>query len=765
MAHWHLVLICDKCQLGQLGNTCVRILVSALMENYKLRKLSLVDNQITNVGAQSLGLLLRSNDGLQELDVSWNTIKADGAKAIRDGLAVNTDLKRLSMAWNKLDDEGGIEMGIMLRQNACLEWLDLSSTGIGSDASMVIAEGLKFNETLQTLVLEGNLLSAHGGRHLMIGLHGNEALEHLSLRGSTFGFAALATGAVASFSIDNPNGKYTLQLRKPEKWCLASQLCRLARGFPGSLVSLTLDRVKVDPGKLAALDWPRKLPLEGLLELEYVHRPIKRQAGTVREHLIKNFLAQMEHPRMSDIGRLDLITLFAASTNFTCRDAGRLLATFHPGHDRVLAAVHLFPRIVDTFNLQEMLRVLTPLEIQQLDVELGLLKDFSTINPTGHYELDLGSLPGRLIAKKLMELAELEGPAITWRNVRHDALHVPYGTGGPVEWNGDIPRNGVLQLDYTAYSQLPSDAVPMSQQILDDLKQSVLQTLKDKTPEEAVNLLRARSYTLTLRTEHVIELLGVFRRLEEGAERSEVAVIFYDRTLDRKDYWKVIYKLRCFEQSFVSNRLGLPNVYNKEKTSLHFHLDTANKEHSDTAKLLVGRACSSNAGRSTWNNLHLAGRFFNKVTESETMWSLLTTDTFTPLLEFHYVDDEVDSARIESFTKSLLMERCRLLYPYWLEYVAQQPEEPDASGTGTQEDPGSPEAARERVTSFFKGPSQDAFKGMVRSVTSKLRIEQMAALERALDQEEAYKEYQEKVNAAEGVRAAPLPDPNAGDGQ
>jgi len=166
--------------------------------------------------------------------------------------------------------------GEMLRENSSLVELDLSATRMGSSAALVVADSLGRNTSLLRLRLDHNPLGEKGGRRLMLALNKNETLEEITLlgaqlnqaqqqlaaalkereqerkekaalKGAKKGKGAGKKGRAApepppppsrskfnadDFNVQNPDGRYVLDLSNPVEFSVAAQLMDLEELMP-----------------------------------------------------------------------------------------------------------------------------------------------------------------------------------------------------------------------------------------------------------------------------------------------------------------------------------------------------------------------------------------------------------------------------------------------------------------------------------------------------------------------------------------------------
>ncbi|KAK9826070.1 hypothetical protein WJX74_010164 [Apatococcus lobatus] len=607
----------------------------------QLLELALPHNQLGNASAAAFGDLLQLNETLQCLDLSWNLLQAEGAGALSTGLLANKSLKKLSLAWNGLYDTGCYPLAAVIARNASLEVLDLQSVQMGTCGCIVMCEAFETNGTLSRLLLDGNPLGEAGGWHVMSALVHSPSLQYVGLTGANFfatGMDQASRSAVSTFNPAYPEGMHSLNLGNVAERVIAAQLCRLDQNSTTDLAkSITLSG-KPAGGSIKRLKWPARLPSQGRLELEMMVSKTKMQISIAQSSKLEAFLRTMAGPQSAPGEKVALIRLFASFQLFTTQQATRILQHLQEGDEKVDAALILFTRLASYDTLER----LSPRDARRFRKRLGVKVAFRSDNPTGHYELELALMHDKLMARRLLDISASEGDAPTWINVYWEGQSAHMCPGMPSFWHGCIPDRGLLHLDYISSERCKPGTQPAGDgEILDVLRQAGVLTpgrgathagwplTCPRSPcTDQLCRLRIASPQLHVTAAQVKLLLPGLR---PGPERVEAVVTLYNRLIDPENLWVVIYALKGLEQSTAMLRLGLRATFNPRRCSHHFNLDCSNPEHAEVARKLVDIAMKMTDSK-TWFNIRVAGRMKTMV-ENSTMWAVLTTSSFTPLLE------------------------------------------------------------------------------------------------------------------------------------
>ncbi|KAL1921939.1 uncharacterized protein VTP21DRAFT_10581 [Calcarisporiella thermophila] len=191
-----------------IGNEGVTLLFDALIAGTEsgLRRLILNKNNITDVGAHSIGNILAAT-GLRSLHLAHNKISRVGAIDLGRGLHGATVLRDLNLDGNLIRAEGGLEIGRGLHHCCVLTSLNLTDTLITDEGVATLAEALP-SSRLRTLVLHECCLGNAGVTTLAAALPTTSTLEHLVLSSNLItdaGIAALAKSLKLNRSLRSIN--------------------------------------------------------------------------------------------------------------------------------------------------------------------------------------------------------------------------------------------------------------------------------------------------------------------------------------------------------------------------------------------------------------------------------------------------------------------------------------------------------------------------------------------------------------------------------
>lgn len=139
---------------------------------------------------------------LESVNLSWNMIRLGGAVDLANSLAKNKHLTHLDLSYNALSNVAGVALGDAIVHNTTLKILNICSNGIDESACLTICQGIILNTSLTDVILDGNPIGEMGVKALM--------LIPLSIR------APVRISAVnCNVSIKDPQCMYTSPLPPP----------------------------------------------------------------------------------------------------------------------------------------------------------------------------------------------------------------------------------------------------------------------------------------------------------------------------------------------------------------------------------------------------------------------------------------------------------------------------------------------------------------------------------------------------------------------
>jgi hypothetical protein len=551
---------------------------------------------------------------------------------------------------------------------------------------MVISEGLRTNNALTTLRLDHNACGEDGGRYLMTMLMHNDYLTTLTLEGASFvdvprrrrntgkcGTKQRSGGA--TFNPHNPDGAYALNLEDTGDRAIASQLWNSERDNPGSITSAQVTVVvatRQDGKKVTSTQTSDVLEAfvrdgldgvarhrRGTIEIQFSLSAASeaRQPTAIEPEDLDNLVRQLQNTRLSDFERLSRLKMFCGSYYFLVEHAAKLLETFAlEGSDRLQAAVVCYARLLDAEHAENMF--VSRSEYDKLRAMIGSYAHFRVANPTGRYELNLAVDIDRTIASTMIDSATFEGRRRTWRNVRVNRAKAIdlMPSGVPASLAARMPNAGTLEFDYTSsirvdhrdsgdvdggddalHATLCAKGVLRSHQ---STRSRAWCAAEDAT--KALHALRECSVRVYVSARQYARVCNAFR---VGADRVEACVILFTRVTDAANISRVIgAHLSCFEQSYFGSRVGWRNILGDapQAFTMHYRLDLSCDEQASVARHLVSSAVREYKDVQVIRNVTINGRRLSRdPVEDDALWSVLTAESFTPILEFDYFGADV----------------------------------------------------------------------------------------------------------------------------
>ena len=449
-----------------------------------------------------------------------------------------------------------------------------------------------------------------------------------------------------------------------------------------------------------------KLPLSELILPAWSTsgNSLARQTPIDEEDLL-NLLQQLRSNRLSDFERVSRLQMVRSAYLFTSAQVARLTQTFFlPSSHRLAAAAACQPRLIDSENAIDVIYLNNGFgfrdyasanrKLEQLYGERNA--QFRSQNPNGRYRFDLVIDADRALAQRMADIANEESSkqqfgGKCWRNVSVDdgpcvsESMCEKGTGIPKIFFSassssekrrkrtktlKLPERGTLAFDFSSVSAyFENDRRP------DDDDYSMLKLIRDVSNVEAylfdengkntenskhkyktdgelyafnLRILRVNACTLWFTPSAAKNIILYFPK---GAFRVEAIVALFGRIPLhlRDDFSREVFslgQLSGVEQCVLGLRLGWRSVLGTRMEQLTFRcrLDCTCEEDLNVAKYLCEKASEANADAHcrVRNVLVNDRRLAKDPVQDASLWSVLTAESSTPLLEFDYFGEDED---------------------------------------------------------------------------------------------------------------------------
>ena len=620
---------------------CAGEISSALSLSRSLSYLSLAANGIGDVGASRIADMIAKNKSIEDIDLSSIRMGPVGAAEIAKALEGQNvhPMRHVYLDNNPMGAEISQRLLSLSRRAAGVTVSDDNVAGENADrfqVETVTLTGVTLESLESRLVAglkrrdeENKAAVAAAGKKPKKGKGKKEGGKNAKNADATglileSKFAASGYGA---FDPERPDGRYRLDLANPIDLDVATKLWTMERDTDAAASSQSTqshrrqrivnvkyqgDCMREDP---LAIGWPDHMPAHGILEMDYVtHEGAPAGSELVSADDFEGLRRRVAHPLASPEERLRIIQ-DVACRNFFLRptDAEALLWEMESGAERVEALAAMLPRILFDSpgdDVRRMLRGLTQSEQIRFMRRVGTAGahysgPFSDINPTGHYELDLGIAAQRAIVVKLAEVslktqgedggADAVGSSSipNWRNVAYNDVSVAVacslpeipGSSGPwIKPARDVPKSGIIRFDYVATKK--SYRHPKTNEYIDGdarLTSDEVERLRDELALEVGRGNRAGYVgrggigggdtmcdfraVIAHRTTTCAEAAMIVSRINCAETRCEAAVALYGVCVDvdEEEWWRVVAQLGGAEQARVCARLG---VWPKAPSSL-----------------------------------------------------------------------------------------------------------------------------------------------------------------------------------------------------
>jgi Ran GTPase-activating protein (RanGAP) involved in mRNA processing and transport len=186
---------------NRIGSVGARHIADGLRDCSSMHTLLLGDNRIGNDGFEAISEVIRDGHHLITLDAGSNDISDEGLTRICEALRKDdVPLRKLILRVNRILSPGMIQFAEALTEaNKNLLELDLGANMIRDEALLALRDLVGYNNTLHKLNLEDNFIGDESGKALLVVLDKNEDSQLISLDFSNNFFSEMTIDRINLF--------------------------------------------------------------------------------------------------------------------------------------------------------------------------------------------------------------------------------------------------------------------------------------------------------------------------------------------------------------------------------------------------------------------------------------------------------------------------------------------------------------------------------------------------------------------------------------
>eukprot|EP00761_Pharyngomonas_kirbyi_P004467 gb/GECH01004472.1/.p1 GENE.gb/GECH01004472.1/~~gb/GECH01004472.1/.p1 ORF type:complete len:347 (+),score=70.17 gb/GECH01004472.1/:1-1041(+) len=149
---------------NNISSTGVEVLTQGIQQNETLQRLVLSFNPIGDEGVIALGQVLADKPGFVEVELQYCSIMKRGGQSIGDNMIARSNIKKIDLQGNQLGPEGIAALSAALGTTRSLEELSIADNAFGHnrEALLALAEGIERNNTLTGLQMHLQTLNPEG---------------------------------------------------------------------------------------------------------------------------------------------------------------------------------------------------------------------------------------------------------------------------------------------------------------------------------------------------------------------------------------------------------------------------------------------------------------------------------------------------------------------------------------------------------------------------------------------------------------------------
>lgn len=580
--------------------------------NTSIELLSLTGCKLGDAGCAAIFKSLLGAKSMKSLNLSLNGADIETAKAAADVLPLITVLERLSLRWNSFRGSPAVVFCQGAMNNRSITDLNISCNAFGEiPAVSYLGEALKVMNHLKTLDVSYNHIDGRGAYILGSALEINHHISNCNFSGNPVGKLGarilsqlvMATGSeqaskkgrkiklehcnihhvdVSLFDPSKTNGKYQLDLSDNYSRIVIGSILRMRDLNQGEILE---GSIKINGHNVAKLTWKEEtIHQSGFLQFQFEsfhHFPPKSEdyLSSKQVSSIKDILS----PCTDEKQRLLLFTMLTGNDDYFNLDQVReIMDMFHDPANKVALVLLILFQIAPAHQGSLLTNALSFYDVESPIVKgiSTFVRDFTILNPTGHYRLSLDCEDDR----RLMDLLLKVRSDVKQRRQVSFAVHMQFFNRNHVEWcilntkwNGKElkilpgwlpPVQGVLEFDFTANLQ------PCKTPIAHD---DFCIRMGDCTcDEDRYRLLRHVSNSFSFHTETALCFLD---SVSSRHILEDCIITLYDSIFEISGFQYVLSRFGPSCRDNVIRSLGIHNCWLKGCAISYYILDLCDAGH------------------------------------------------------------------------------------------------------------------------------------------------------------------------------------------
>jgi Leucine-rich repeat (LRR) protein len=569
------------CKLGDAG--CAAIFKSLLgVKSIKSLNLSLNGAEIET--AKAAADVLPLINVLERLSLRWNNFRCSSAVVFCQGAMNNRSVTDLNISCNAFGEVPAVShLGEALKVMNHLKFLDVSYNQIDGRGAYILSSALEINHHICNCNFSGNPVGRLGARILsqLVMASGSEQaskkgrkikLEHCNIEHVD----------LSLFDPSKTSGRYQLDLSDNYSRIVIGSILRMRDLNQGEIRE---GSIKINGLSVSKLTWKEDtIPPNGFLQFQFEsfhHFPPKSEdyLSSKQVSSINDILS----PCADEKQRLLLFAMLTGNDDYFNFDQVReIMEMFHDPANKVALVLLILFQIMPSYHGLILSNALTLYDVESPIVK-GIstsVRNFTILNPTGHYRLTLDCEDDR----RLMDLLLKVRSDVRQKRQVCFAVHMQFFNRNNVEWcilntkwNGKElkvlpgwlpPIQGVLEFDFTA------NLLPCKTPIAHD--DFCIQMGDCACDEERYKLLRHVSNSFSFRTETALRFLDSVstRHILE-----DCIITLYDSIFEIPGFQYVLSRFGPSCRDNVIQSLGIHNCWLKGCAISYYVLDLYDAGH------------------------------------------------------------------------------------------------------------------------------------------------------------------------------------------
>ena len=582
------------CKLGDTGSAQI---FKSLLGAMNMKCLNLSANAAEIETAKAAADVLPLITGLERLSLRWNYFRGSAAVVFCQGAMNNRSITDMDLSWNAFGEVGAVShLGEALKVMNHLKSLDVSYNRLDERGAYILGSALEINHHISFCNFSGNPVGMLGARSLfqLIMATGAESTakggRRIKLENCNIQHVDCSV-----FDSSKSDGKYQLDLSDNYSRIVMGNILRMRDSNRGEILE---GSIKMNGENVSKMTWNEAtIPKSGFMQFQF--ESIHHFPPTVEDCISSKNMASIKDLLCACPDEKQRFALFEMSTGneayFSKDQVTDIFKMFHDSAHRVALISLLSFQMAPAKDASILKQMLSREELDSQSIATSkFVRDFTNMNATGHYRLNLDNNDDRRLMEHLFRMRS----GVKQRRKHWLVTHKHRFNRDlewcirNVKWNGKDcqihpgwmpPSQGMLEFDFTADVCQRSSSLPIEHTDFCN-RMSQIECEKERT-----ELLRQLSNTFSFRTETALCFLET---ISSPQNLEDCVITFFNSIFETMGFQYLLSSIGPTCRDNVIRSLGIHNCWCERCAVAYYVLDLSNAEHRFVCQQLIALSMS-----------------------------------------------------------------------------------------------------------------------------------------------------------------------------